>query len=1569
MGGPKASTGSQNGGVFTPLQIMQRCDPSEPLQQWRWRNVTQTSGSKTVNGSVLYVVDPQSETGQAWCLTGWQAGPEPCNVSSGGQLAKGGTVRGWAFTPVVEHASGPAWNLSDGDSTRDTANIGYSNQPFSAGPVPHSRWLQKFEPEPPTNTVDAGPYVVDLKALASEAGGAIQSVDTTGIIDDDNAGSVKTGGKFCLALHSGATLEMWAGLLSPSASGLQRWAVALVNRSPSTDTIRLDFTKLPDLSLVGLAAADVVAETASFALQDVWLGVNHTDVAGAAGWKRAVDAHDTALLIVTKTKTDDIQSLTKSQRQHRRSWSPLAGLPPLPKPHHSWLSSDPTFADAEDPVTRDVVRITGSCPVYACFGDRGSCHAPSHPCSDDAAGRAAVEACVALAAPVNATIAVNYSPWYCAYRGTDPAARTKVALADTARELQLWSTNLGKIKSWLGGRVPVSTVLLDSEKFECGRPNPDGCSNETVWAALDEKHNMFFAATKAVFPRASVEMFGHGGARFRGISSGTFSTTSTKFSLRERSDTFSVSLYAPSELGYTRETYARSVAVARAHNISTVTPWIALGAGYDGDHAVGGQREFVNSLEYPLSNSWMLGRDINVPPPPAAESPDGADWAFARYAVLFPDINNPPCEGSAPAPVAFGGTANTSLANSFESCSKPIQDSTLALLHFTAFVLGANCIQELPNRTSATKQGFTWSHLKPGPMLGGCYLKSDDHVYAPRTFPAPRWWEQGGASIRGIWPKCALGDGLSSLGEMRGLPAFMALLDRLHASKVTTLQMVVYDSGEGYTPEDLWCGLAGSNYSKPMGNIGSEADWHTFIDAAHAKNMTVTSFWNAAYMWSGSPYFKQAEADIRAHGLDALPEASPARWFRWSSRRSRHVKPADRSPNSDWCGDWVWDPDVNMSYYSVWGCQPTTDYTSPQWRAEITRILTRWIVDLKLDGFMFDAPDGYIGAGNDGVAGLPYNPGLLREALSGVIRNVSDGRAAAFAEIYSDPPLMNGFGFDGEFADDKVCPQHSAKYCPPNTRSSAVGQGILSANASLIETGMTGPGSVDDLSAQVFRAPGVPSRTPYLKDLPVSVSWLPGTNISSDFASDSLNCSLHHGATYAPPDLPAPVPLDECFSHCRADPKCEAVRVDFFSVPQDWTAPKVGCGLRGGIDAAQCAVQAPVSKRSHTVPYTTFAQDAPDRSQMVVAITAIAGYLPIVRNSGNDWGMSAAPWPGDTGGALPGLLAAMQGESSLGLNSLRLRVTTGSEAHYAMLRWDALGTGRAALAVINLEQVLLPFEVEVDLSAMPPQLQGQRPTDLLCKTCPALPPLAHRIQVGVTGLSYKVLVGLQLPRWTPRGYLYNCSATYKPAPVGEMPLSQCLVSCLRDSSCDAVTVDWIEQHSWPNEKTFDDHWYGNQVRCHVRGGIDLTKCATDAKEAHSTITMVKTDDGASGLAAQLASSVQLSPQPGFSTPTPRPDARLLFYDILEHEQFNKQRKGFMYALTVARSLGRELVLHRLRVRKYDGARSRAQGVYSHGFFSWRRFFNMSQLATGEPPIHEFVRDNLFGSSPGLDQSG
>jgi hypothetical protein len=184
----------------------------------------------------------------------------------------------------------------------------------------------------------------------------------------------------------------------------------------------------------------------------------------------------------------------KTDDDSEAAWSPLKGLPPLPKPHHSWLSWAPLFLSAEGPaaaVTRDVVRITSSCSLYACFGDRHSCHQPSHPCQNDTAGRAAVEACVALAKPTNATIAVNLSPWYCAYTGSDPADTSRKAKAQEAAELALWRINLGKIKLWLEGRMAVSAVLLDSEKFECKGPTgrPGACSNATFLAAIDDKHN------------------------------------------------------------------------------------------------------------------------------------------------------------------------------------------------------------------------------------------------------------------------------------------------------------------------------------------------------------------------------------------------------------------------------------------------------------------------------------------------------------------------------------------------------------------------------------------------------------------------------------------------------------------------------------------------------------------------------------------------------------------------------------------------------------------------------------------------------------------------------------------------------------------------------------------------------------------------------------------------------------------------------------------------------------------------------------------------------------------------
>eukprot|EP01046_Picozoa_sp_COSAG06_P003893 COSAG06_NODE_156_length_21863_cov_29.245405_6_plen_323_part_00 len=290
-----------------------------------------------------------------------------------------------------------------------------------------------------------------------------------------------------------------------------------------------------------------------------------------------------------------------------QQWSPLRGLPVLPKPHHTWLSWAPLFEDPRSALTRDVVRITRSCPLYACFGGRHSCHSPAasgRPCANDTAGRAAVEACVELAQRGNATIAINFSPWYCVYDSDDPADRSPHAVQQATAELELWRGNLGKVKLWLQDRVQVSALLLDSERFECSRPVPEGCANETLLAAIDEKHNSIYDLAKEIFPSAAVEFFARGEVSFHGISTGGF-VHKTMFSLRERGDTLATSLYHIADLGYIRESFQRTVAVAKAHNISAVTPYISLGAGH-ADAFTGG--EYTDNLEYPLLNSWMLGR-------------------------------------------------------------------------------------------------------------------------------------------------------------------------------------------------------------------------------------------------------------------------------------------------------------------------------------------------------------------------------------------------------------------------------------------------------------------------------------------------------------------------------------------------------------------------------------------------------------------------------------------------------------------------------------------------------------------------------------------------------------------------------------------------------------------------------------------------------------------------------------------------------------------------------------------------------------------------------------------------
>ena len=125
-------------------------------------------------------------------------------------------------------------------------------------------------------------------AAVTTEGSALRSTDKH-IINDDSIGGTTQDTKFCLELNSGSALEVWAAALSPSADGKRRWVAALLNRSPSADTITLDYALLPH-NVIG------VNQRLS-TIKDIWGDSTHP--APGSSYSKKVEAHDTALLVLT----------------------------------------------------------------------------------------------------------------------------------------------------------------------------------------------------------------------------------------------------------------------------------------------------------------------------------------------------------------------------------------------------------------------------------------------------------------------------------------------------------------------------------------------------------------------------------------------------------------------------------------------------------------------------------------------------------------------------------------------------------------------------------------------------------------------------------------------------------------------------------------------------------------------------------------------------------------------------------------------------------------------------------------------------------------------------------------------------------------------------------------------------------------------------------------------------------------------------------------------------------------------------------------------------------------------
>ncbi len=332
------------------------------------------------------------------------------------------------------------------------------------------------------------------------------------------------------------------------------------------------------------------------------------------------------------------------ERDQLLAW--LRPLKPLQKVHYSW-PIPPELLRADDPLLCEYVRLTSAISLRA------------ENCTP-----IQVEAAVAVCERVNqanrtlpARLAFHYSPWTREFGKTLPPTDSGPS---QQRELLRFRERMDAVRQMVAAAnrrhradVTVGAIILDCERFET-RPA------HAAWnAAITEKHNLIYDAVRAAFPDARVEWYNRGA--IHRVEQGDGWAPSAYSTTEERGDSYACSLYQLSDIGYTRETFRRTVENARRHEVQQVTPWVALASGY---RPTPSGTSWTFDWDYDLYCSWQFGREINHPwfanPQHHARF---APWNAATIVIFYPE--------------PFGRTPAWGR-------------------HFVAYVRGANDVKELP---------------------------------------------------------------------------------------------------------------------------------------------------------------------------------------------------------------------------------------------------------------------------------------------------------------------------------------------------------------------------------------------------------------------------------------------------------------------------------------------------------------------------------------------------------------------------------------------------------------------------------------------------------------------------------------------------------------------------------------------------------------------------------------------------------------------------------------------------------------------------------------------------------
>jgi len=671
----------------------------------------------------------------------------------------------------------------------------------------------------------------------------------------------------------------------------------------------------------------------------------------------------------------------------------------------------------------------------------------------------------------------------------------------------------------------------------------------------------------------------------------------------------------------------------------------------------------------------------------------------------------------------------------------------------------------------------------------------------PGTQP-PRWWLTT-AAMRSVSPRC----------NGQDIEGILALVDELSMSgiKIVTLN-AVYDAGAKGV--DLWCGLSQSEpYKIDPYSIGGLGNWKRLVDKVHARNMSLLSWFNPNYFWTGSPYFKQAEADVRQYGpgLEGAPAQSPARWFKWSrSVWASANKPRDSAPMGNGralANRWVWDADADAAYLSVWGDQPGTDFSSPVWQLELDKIIRHWL-NMGLDGFVFDDPAGYISSGSRPAGLWDYEPAYINDHLASIVRMASGSRAVAMAELYGNPKTAMEMGLDASFDHDY----------PEFRGTKLVAEAVQSGSAASVEGVFSGRRALDAIVQRCYLEDASYCPIAWQRQ-PCMLSWLDGADTEG---YNNYNCYRGAGATYAP-ESSGIMSLEQCFAECDKDGMCDAITVD---PDRGWGSAagelRVDCFKRGGVTVGQC------SKGGR---YSTFSATAPKKLRLLLAVDIAGGYLAAMEQGGDGRWWSNAAWPGNKASELRQLHGSIDACPAFGHASLRMRLALDSPSQYALLRFDALReSGPAAVAMFNFANT----EATVTVS-LPRGLRtaiGQPMVD--CLTGAPVEPLAQPYTMQLPPYGFKLIGGIHMPRWerlsrtdTKNLHCYvGHGASWAPQePVGMLSMAACFFECSAHAECQGVTVEWSDEDT-------------SKVGCNLRGGLDAEECDAGDKR-YSTFQWVQ----------------------------------------------------------------------------------------------------------------------------------